>query len=124
MTYLPNFKSLSVNGVRPLHLPLTVTPAFAGLELTTTRPVFGAFDPVGRATVGGAVDLATGDGAGLVLAGLADSGARSDGIFGALDGGATPSEGGLDVPVVGAVAAGVCTEATSTARPRTMYPTA
>ena len=48
-SYLPNLTLSSVNGVRPLHLPLIVTLAFAGFDVTTRRPVV-----TGRAR-GGAV---------------------------------------------------------------------
>src|SRR5262249_16249984 len=37
--YFPNARLSSVNGVRPRHVPLIVTPARDGVDFTTSRPV-------------------------------------------------------------------------------------
>ena len=37
-SYFPNVRLSTVNGVRPLHLPLIVTAALAGVEVTTSTP--------------------------------------------------------------------------------------
>ena len=125
-TYLPKGRSASVSGVRPLHTPLTVTAARAGVELTTMRPLVSAAGFAGSTrgfsrTVGVAADFvgaafvaggfAAGGGASAALGGVAPAvGATVRASLGedsvGLDGAGPLDAGGVSTRVVG-VDAGV-----------------